>query len=179
MDEKRFWDVIAVGCPHDAVPDEDWYSSLSGVLEQLDPDDIVRFDHWFSDKTKEAYFRELWSAAVTTNGGASDDGFYYFRCWLVGMGKAVFEAALANPDSLADVVDPGTGYYEAEIYGVARAAWEALGLPEKDYDAAYKAEPRRPRAELRGEWVRSAQAFRQRFPRLAAMYLSDEDEDSK
>jgi len=32
--------------------------------------------------------------------GCSDDGFEYFRCWLISQGKDVFENALRNPDSL-------------------------------------------------------------------------------
>jgi hypothetical protein len=174
VDDKRFWDVIDAGCPDGTRPEE-WGSSLVGVLKQLEPDEIVRFDRWFEDRADAAYCRELWSVASMLNGGASDDGFYYFRCWLVGMGKQVYEAALADPDSLAGVVDPD-GEYEAEIYGVARGAWEAKGLPEVDFDAAYSAgSQRQGRLPLTGEWVRDEEAIRRRFPRLAALYL-DEDE---
>ena len=80
-----------------------------------------------------AYHRDLWQAAVLINGGASDDGFYYFRLWLVGMGKAVFAAALENPDSLANVVDPECMEYEAGMYGSARNAWCAvMGIDPND-----------------------------------------------
>ena len=39
-------------------------------------------------------------------GSESDNRFSFFKAWLVCMGKAVYEAALVDPDSLADVVDP-------------------------------------------------------------------------
>ncbi|GAA1585730.1 hypothetical protein GCM10009678_80400 [Actinomadura kijaniata] len=51
----------------------------------------------------ESYRGDLWGAAYLINGGASDDGFDYFRGWLVSQGRAVYEAALADPDSLAAV----------------------------------------------------------------------------
>jgi hypothetical protein len=35
------------------------------------------------------------------NGHCSDDSFENFRCWLVSMGRDVYENALANPDSLS------------------------------------------------------------------------------
>ncbi len=38
------------------------------------------------------------------NGGCSDDGFEYFRGWLIGQGGAYFEAALKDPERAADNV---------------------------------------------------------------------------
>lgn len=44
----------------------------------------------------------LWNAAQIINRGwCSTDGFHYFQMWLVGQGRAVYEAAIADPDSLA------------------------------------------------------------------------------
>jgi hypothetical protein len=39
------------------------------------------------------------------NGGLADDGFEYFRAGLIMAGKEIYEAALAEPDSLAYVED--------------------------------------------------------------------------
>ena len=138
MDDKIFWDIIAAGCPHDVEDPMDWHETLVAELIKLPPEQIVAFDHSFDEKTDAAYRRDLWSAAALINGFASDDGFYYFRCWLVGMGKKVYEAALADPDSLAEVVDPARDY-EAEIYGVARGAWSEKGGSDDDYERAYQA----------------------------------------
>jgi hypothetical protein len=51
----------------------------------------------------DSYRGDLWGAAYLINGGASDDGFDYFRGWLIAQGREVFEAAVADPDSLAGV----------------------------------------------------------------------------
>ena len=56
------------------------------------------------------------------NGGCSDDGFRYFRDWLISEGHPVFEAALANPDSLAELprldgfVLEDFGYVASDVY---------------------------------------------------------------
>lgn len=50
---------------------------------------------------KAANTWDLWCAAYLLNGGCSDDGFEYFREWLVAQGRAVYDAAIKNPDSLA------------------------------------------------------------------------------
>lgn len=47
----------------------------------------------------------LWDAAgIMKEYGCSDDGFIDFRAWLIAQGREVYFAALADPDSLADVV---------------------------------------------------------------------------
>src|SRR5262245_11456348 len=105
-DDKRFWDVIAVACKH-SVSDftDQWTRALVKQLATLPPEEIVRFDGWFDDRTEALYTQDHWGAAYLINGGASDDGFYYWRCWLVGMGKSIYEEALADPDSLADWIE--------------------------------------------------------------------------
>ena len=181
MDDKRFWDIIAVACKiegDDPDFEVEWYDALVEQLVTLPHEDIVRFDRWFDDRTDALYTRDHWGAAYLINGGASDDGFYYFRCWLVGMGKRVYEAALKDPDTLADVVNSSIDY-EAEIYSVARAAWERLGLDEDDFDRAYKKLGRRKKAKLKGEdWAfNDDEEMRRRLPRLFELYDFNVDDD--
>jgi hypothetical protein len=179
LPDKRFWDIIAVGCPHDAVPDE-WLDTLCPELAKLDLDELAFFDNRFDELTDAAYRRDLWSVAALINCGASDDGFYYFRCWLVGMGKLVYEAALANPDSLADVCVPEEDY-EAEIYGAIRIAWcNYRGGSEEELDRAFERLRRRRRVKLTGKELDFHDAkVRKRFPRLTALYLEEGPEEGE
>jgi hypothetical protein len=175
MDLKRFWDIIAFCCRPGASARE-WHFALKGEVPRLGPNDIVAFGHQFDTLTSAAYTFELWQAAYFINGGASDDGFYYFRCWLVGMGKAVYESALANPDSLADVVERGK-HYEAEIYNMDWLVWEkATRLPEEKLHELRDAlgRPSPPKLADKAQNVPNRAKFRQRLPRLAAMYLRPE-----
>jgi hypothetical protein len=147
---------------------EEWDERLQAALEKLEPGEIIEWNHIFDRLAARAYTVDLWGAAYLINGGASDDGFYYFRCWLIGMGREVYEAAVANPDSLADAVVQGIDA-EAEIYAAAHQAWMTVtGRSDTD---PYPA--RNERAELRGEdWDFDDDAeVRRHLPRLAAMYL--------
>lgn len=168
MDQQQFWDIIAKTCRSDPRYAEEWDQRLQAELEKLKPAEILEWNHIFDRLAAQAYTVDLWGAAYTINGGASDDGFYYFRCWLIGMGRDVYEAAVANPDSLAEVVVPDTDA-EAEIYAAAHQAWMAVtGRPDTD---PYPA--RNESAELRGEdWdFNDDEEVRRRLPRLAALYL--------
>jgi hypothetical protein len=178
MDDKRFWDLIAVACKHDVEEDftDEWGLPLVEQLMTLPPEDIVRFDRWFYDKTDALDTYDHWGAAYFINGGASDSVFYYFRCWLVGMGKQIYEAALKDPDSLADVVtDDARVRYEAEIYAAALIAWENLGRTEQEFDALDAAMGEREPEGLHGqEWNFTRWTERKRrFPRLVALLGSD------
>jgi hypothetical protein len=170
MDQNQFWKIVAEACRSDQNQLEEWDQQLRDVLVKLPADEIIEWNHIFDRLAAEAYTNDLWGAAYLINGGASDDGFYYFRCWLICMGREVYEAAVANPDSLADVVIPGVDA-EVETYAAAHQAWMAVtGRPDTD---PYPA--RNEHAELRGEnWDLddNDETFR-RLPRLAALYLSE------
>ena len=168
MDQDRFWDIIAKACQSDMRQAEEWAGKLQAALMQFAPAEIIEWNHIFDRLAAQAYTVDLWGAAYIINGGASDDGFYYFRCWLIGMGRDVYEAAVANPDSLADVVEPGIDA-EAEIYAAAHQAW--MAVTGKSYTDLYPA--RKERAELQGEdWnFDDREEVRRRLPRLASLYL--------
>lgn len=110
------------------------------------------------------------AACWVMNTGAGDDGFYCFRCWMVGMGKAVYEKALENPDSLADVALPYSSGIdaEAEIYAAAHVAW--MRVTGKSDTEPYPA--RNEKAELAGDdWeFENRELMRRRLPRLSAFY---------
>src|SRR5437868_368255 len=97
MDETRFWKII------DRVrrSEDDPYEAMHAALSRLSADEIAAFAALYNARIDEAELTNLWGAAYLINGGCSDDGFHYFRVWLVSQGRKVYEAALANPDSLA------------------------------------------------------------------------------
>ena len=68
----------------------------------------------------DSYRTPLWAAAYVINGGCSDDGFDYFRGWLIVQGRQVFERAVADPDALADlaVIPPAPGRASLECESV-------------------------------------------------------------
>ena len=64
--------------------------------------EVLAFQRFLDHLLAETYRWELWGAAVLINmGGCSDDGFEYFRGWLISQGEEIYEAARDDPDSLS------------------------------------------------------------------------------
>ncbi len=180
MTREEFWDHIKASKRKDP---EAHVERLTARLAKLPPDEILDFDHWWNMASAEAYRWNLWGAAYLLNGGCSDDGFEYFRDWLILQGKDVYQAAVENPDSLADVVDAEQDEYECECYPGSRAWFQSRKAEGHDDDDDYAVlnaarlarHPERPvqRDEDMGEnWDFDDDAeVRRRLPRLARMYL--------
>ncbi|MBX9625489.1 MAG: DUF4240 domain-containing protein [Gemmataceae bacterium] len=183
MTEDEFWGHIAASEP-DPLDPEAQVDRLAARLAKLAPDEIVDFQAHWERLSDRAYRRDLWDAAGLINGMCSDDGFQYFRWWLSLQGRAVYEAAVADPDTLAGVVDPEVGEYEAEVGPGVDAWFLATGTADDD-DAGFEAfrravDARNPGHDGPPELVpdpRGDEDENTRFPRLAALYLGDESED--
>ena len=95
------------------------------------------FRERLDDVRERAYRWDLWAAAYIINGGASDDGFQYFRAWLVSRGQSVFEQALKDPAGLETFV-PNDSAWLAEleemlylpVYALEQKTGEEVPLPE-------------------------------------------------
>jgi len=117
MDESRFWKLIdavksQAGDNEGARP-----SILRTALAALPAIEIQAFQRIYDQAIAHAKRWDLWGAAYLMNGGCSDDGFRYFRDWLISEGCDVYQRALADPDSLADV--PVRDDAELESFGYA------------------------------------------------------------
>ncbi|WP_299531327.1 DUF4240 domain-containing protein [uncultured Streptomyces sp.] len=140
MDETAFWEIIdSTREAADGDPEEH-ADLLVDRLVRLDPDSVVDFARHFEARYHRAYRWDLWGAAAVLLGGASDDAFDYFRCWLIGQGREVFEGAVHDPDSLAELLDDfdeeldgdgeELGYAADEAYEqLTGAQTPDLGLP--------------------------------------------------
>jgi hypothetical protein len=113
MDEAQFWSLIDASV-EGSPPQDVQEGRLAAALGRLPAEDIAAFDTMFWVQVGRAYTWDLWGAAYIIHGGASDDSFEYFRRWLLSRGKATFEAALRDPDSLADLI-PATQSEPAEF----------------------------------------------------------------
>lgn len=97
----------------------------------------------------ESYRSPLWAAAYLINGGCSDDGFDYFRGWLVLQGRAVFERVVVEPDELAGlpaVVAAVRARQELDAEEALGIAWRAhlaatgRELPPGSFSSGYSPE---------------------------------------
>jgi hypothetical protein len=126
MPDERFWGLIGRTTAHAKDPERQ-IEVLRLVLSTLPLHDIEAFQAAFDKAMARSYAWDLWGAAFVVNGGSSDDGFEYFRRWLISKGKTAFEQVLADPDSLGDFVDPETkAALELEAFAyVAGEVWSA------------------------------------------------------
>jgi hypothetical protein len=165
VDNASFWQIIDSSRKKAKDDLDDHVDILREQLQQLAPDEIVQFDRIFREYWVKAYAWNLWAAAYIIGGGCSDDGFMDFRGWLISKGKKVYEDAIADPESLVNVVmeDDDDCQYEGFQY-VASQAWEEeTGKGIEDFpDSGVRAS-----AEPSGEaWPEDDSVLQQRFPKL-------------
>lgn len=99
MTDKEFWKLIGLISNDGEEPE---LGPLIDALEKSSDEELIGFQEQFDFHHRQSYNWDLWGAAYLINGGCSDDGFDYFRAWLIAQGQQVFEAGLADPDSLAE-----------------------------------------------------------------------------
>ncbi|MGW2747624.1 DUF4240 domain-containing protein [Streptomyces sp. NPDC001450] len=172
MEESEFWELIDTTRQAAEGDPEEQADLLVDRLLQLDPETVLDFARHFESRYNRAYHWDLWGAAWVLLRGASDDAFDYFRCWLIGQGREVFEGALHSPDSLAELLED----FDEEIDGdgeelgyAADEAYEQLTgavAPDLGISAA-PAEPEGTPIDFENE-----AALAELYPRLSARFKS-------
>ncbi|MGP4030101.1 DUF4240 domain-containing protein [Actinomadura sp. 3N407] len=130
MKRDQFWTFIddARNAAEDANDADSVATSAIEIMTGWSADAIARVEQPLWDVLAESYRGDLWGAAYLINGGASDDGFEYFRGWLVSQGRAVYEAALTDPDSLATVptvLEAASAGHDLDGEAILSIAWHA------------------------------------------------------
>lgn len=167
MDTTQFWSIIESGGPEALDDPEQQLEAVRRRLGRVRPEELIEFHLLFNQMMDDAYAWDLWGAAYLINGGCSDDGFAYFRSWLISRGRAVYEGAIRDPDSLAGLVDPERDDYEFEdLWGIAQQVYEERTGEEPP------APEHRGRDEPMGQrWdFDDDERVSQMLPKLAALY---------
>jgi Protein of unknown function (DUF4240) len=179
MNTQRFWQLIegARAQVSDPTDDEVVAAEAATLLAALPREEIVAAQRVLLGLMADSYRTALWAAAYVINGGCSNDGFDYFRGWLIVQGRHVFEPAVADPHALADLAviqsAPRRPFLECEsvLYIPAKAHRAATGeeLPAD----AYTPGPREPV----GGWdfdFDDQLEMKRRLPRLTRLCWPDE-----
>ena len=161
MDENEFWSMIERSRAEDPDAQEE---ALERLLTGRSREELEAFDRIYREQLVRAYRWDLWGAGYVIAGGMGDDSFDYFCDWLIGQGREVFEQALADPDSLADVPDVEEDEIEAEElrYAVQKAYESTHG---EELPIAGQSQPADPAGE---EW--DEDDVDSLYPRLAARF---------
>lgn len=162
MDADRFWEL------NEGLDPENAAEQIRIRLSSLDPEEIDSYQEHFDRAFASAYRWDLWAAAYIIDGGCSDDGFMDFRYGLISRGRAVFEAAIANPESLVDVADDtDSGFIPNEDFGyVARQVYKSKA--SRDMPGNGVAHPSEPSGD---DWdFDDDKLCRQKLPKLWARF---------
>jgi hypothetical protein len=149
MSTDQFWEIIEAS---HAATQEQQLELFRGRLQQLSPQELIEFERIFVEHSFAAYSWDLWLVAWLFQGGmCSDDGFMDFRSWLISRGRATYETALADADSLVDEMRQ-TEHPEFELFGyVPSQTYRAL-TGEEFPDFGF----RHPKEPCGGDWLRPA-----------------------
>ncbi len=131
--------------------------------------ELEDFERIYRTLHRDAHRFDIEGAGYLINKGLGDDGFVYFRAWLISRGRHVYERAMADPDSLADVAEARENEIEDEVFGYAvYMAYRDTYGKELDSNGPFdEAEPRGTR------WFDEADLV-DLLPRLWAQWLASE-----
>ena len=103
MDETQFWLLVDETRKQAGGNANEHIKTLENKLNKLSFDELTDFADFWGHFHGISYHWTLWTAAYIIGGGCSDDGFMDFRDWVISKGQNIFEAALKEPDSLAQL----------------------------------------------------------------------------
>jgi Protein of unknown function (DUF4240) len=99
VDNEGLWELIEAA--RDQVRDSADAAAVAAraasLLSARPSGEIVSADEVLRGLMADSYRRPLWAATYLVNGGCSDDGFEYFRGWLIMQGREVYERVVADP----------------------------------------------------------------------------------
>ena len=137
MDEEQFWAIVQTAVDEAGNDEDEYLEVVKRELSKLSLKEMIGFRLRTDKLLYDSYTSEMWCAGYLMNGGCSDDGFEYFRLWVISRGRKVYEAAMANPDNLIDYIgdDDEMDFFEFESfwYVALEAFEEAVDAELYDY----------------------------------------------
>ncbi|MFT3701709.1 MAG: DUF4240 domain-containing protein [Agriterribacter sp.] len=143
MDQKEFWKIIDYSFFESNGNQQQQENLLIQKLVAYTPEQIIEFEKIFRRYVIEADDFKIVGAEKIIEGVVTDDGYLYFRCWLIAQGEHTFKETLKLPDNLAGNVDKdGYTQFEELMYVADKAYMQKTGKKQEDQtfprDVAYK-----------------------------------------
>jgi hypothetical protein len=128
MGDDEFWEIIEE-CNAASTGDMNRKDQLvEAAIGRLSRDHALEFYRIFHRMMDSAFAWPLWGAAYVINGGCGDDTFSDFRASLISRGRAPFEKAIVDPDSLADEdIDLDSWFHEGFAHAISDGFTAKLG----------------------------------------------------
>lgn len=115
LDEDLYWSIVDKSLKNSTNKDQQ-RQILVEEISKLTPTEMIGFRLRTDKLLYDTYTSEMWCAGYIMNEGCSDDGFEYFRNWVISRGKETYYKAKQNPDNLVSEIVPGKESYEFELY---------------------------------------------------------------
>nr|WP_294793604.1 DUF4240 domain-containing protein [uncultured Mucilaginibacter sp.] len=133
LDENEFWKIIDYSY-NAAKGNLDLQNQIvTQKLSDYAPEEIINFEIILCKKLIEANDFKILAANKIIDSYVSDDGFLYFRLWLISLGRETFEQTLKSPDHLATVVGKGVlPEFEPLLYVSTQAYKNKTGKQQED-----------------------------------------------
>jgi hypothetical protein len=143
INTDKFWELLDNAVKVSNDDDNLKEQILTKELAELSLEEIIDFEFAFRKCVIDADDFKVMAAMKIIEGSVTDDSYLYFRCWLIGQGKTIYQETLKNPDYLAYIVKTDKIHeFEGLMYVATKAYEEKTGRKEDESfprDLAYKA----------------------------------------
>ena len=138
LDEENYWAIIEKSIK-ETTSQEDQEIFLISEIEKLSPKEMLGFRLRTDKLLFDSYTSNLWCANYIISNGAADDGFDYFRCWLISRGKDAYYKTQESPDYLVNLAGNEPHAYDFEgFWYVANNAFKNLTNKEAEIYIDYE-----------------------------------------
>ncbi|WP_027622425.1 DUF4240 domain-containing protein [Acetivibrio clariflavus] len=174
MNNEMFWEMISNSRKNNKNDSSRFLEILTSEISKLPEEDIFEFEKILIHNLVRSYTSELWAAAYIINGGCSDDGFNYFQAWLISQGKVIYENAIKDPQSLANVIsEDQAGEVEFEEFlGVCADAYKMKTGKDDFYEnfERIKSSEIENYPEIELNWSEDESSLEKMFPKLVQKF---------
>lgn len=174
MNDDAFWQFVNECGASPAADANTFVTAWKATINRLSPDELVELNSALANNLRRACTWDLWGIAYIMNGGCTDSGFLYFRQWLISRGRALFEAALQNPDELASLTPPNlhSPLEIAELDLALGDLWEEkTGIDQFDTRRGFPDEDVDLQEPAGQKWNEDAICMSSRFPKCWARFV--------
>ncbi len=163
--EADFWSVIEKSKKYSEGDVDYQTNQITEILSARPVAEIIIFQNVFTKFHSQSYRSDWWGAAYLVNGGCSDDGFDYFRCWVILKGKKAYDEIWKNPENLTKYINyENIGECEGEaLLSAASFAYEKKTNLDDFYDKTET--PALP--EITFDWQEEDDSLTIKFPKLS------------
>jgi hypothetical protein len=165
MTRDGFWNLIARSGLRGRDDKQEQAKELQALLEALSANEIIAFRNHLMKVMREAYRADVWEVIYIVDGGCSNDGFHYFRSWLILQGKETFYRVLADPRLIANYARRG---FDLTDQSLDSAVFRAYETKTGSIDIPY-AGPRGP-GKLKGKLL-DDEGRRKKYPVLWKRFI--------